>query len=79
MSKNLEIQYENKVYQVQAKGQGYTLRHAKITVCEAMDGSVTLLHKGLKLDYKRYEKGQAPAPLADEKTVNERVYLALKK
>ena len=33
-------------YQVYTRGGGYTLHKAAITVCEAFDGTVTLLYKG---------------------------------
>ncbi|MCH7534673.1 MAG: ISNCY family transposase [Bacteroidetes bacterium] len=38
LSKNLELSYNNVVYQIQVFGQGYTLRHAKILVCEDLSG-----------------------------------------
>ena len=46
LSKNLTCQFHNCEYQVQTQGAGYTLRKATITVCEAFDGTVTLLYKG---------------------------------
>ena len=70
LSKNLACQFHNRTYQVQTKGQGYALRKAAITVCEAFDGTVTLLYKGRPLRYHLLQKGASPAPLVDEKSVS---------
>jgi len=69
LSKNLSCQFKNREYQVQSKGGGYHLRHTRITVCEAFDGSVTLLHKGRSLLFKLLCEGELPTPIADEKSV----------
>ena len=60
-------------YQLQGYGNGYRLRGASITACEAFDGSVTLLHKGKALAYRRLQQGQRPIPIDDEKTLSARV------
>ena len=69
LSKNLTCQFKNREYQVQSKGGGYHLRHTSVTVCEAFDGSVTLLHKGRNLSFKLLCEGELPTPIADEKSV----------
>jgi hypothetical protein len=69
LSKNLTLQCHNRLYQVQNQGHGYRLRHTKVTVCEAFDGTVTLLHQGQALDYTCWTKGE-PSPLADDKEIN---------
>ena len=69
LSKNLTCQFNNRQYQVQPRGRGYTLRRAGITVCEAFDGTVTLLYKGRALRYRLLQQGELPTPLADEKSV----------
>jgi hypothetical protein len=73
LSKNLILQYRNTLYQVQAKGQGLSLRKATVTVCEAFDGTVTLLHRGKPLPYTTFRKGEPPKPVEDDKTLNQRV------
>jgi hypothetical protein len=40
-----------------------------VTICEAFDGTVILLHQGKVLDYTCWIKGEAP-PLADDKELN---------
>ena len=69
LSKNLSFQFRNCEYQIQPCGQGYTLHKAAITVCEALDGTVTLLYRGRVLPYRLLQEGEPPAPLADEKSV----------
>lgn len=51
LSKNLTLQCHSRLYQVQNQGNGYRLRHSQVTVCEAFDGTVTLLYQGQVLDY----------------------------
>lgn len=73
LSKSLSLQYNNAVYQISQGGQGYTLRGATVTVCERTDGEVTIIYKGGKLEFTRYQRGESvPAP-ADGKEVNQRV------
>jgi len=69
LSKNLTLQYKNREYQLTGQGQGYRLRGAQVTVCEAFDGSVTLLCKGRSLTYRLLSEGEPPIPLDDEKSV----------
>src|SRR5699024_1989919 len=69
LSKNLTLQYHNRLFQVLNQGAGYRLRHTQVTVCESFDGAVTLLHQGKALDYTCWVKGDPP-PLADDKEIN---------
>jgi transposase len=73
LSKNLSLQFHNVEYQLQNYGKGYRLRGATVTVCEAFDGSVTLLHKGHSLTYRKLQQGEAPVPIVDEKSVHAQV------
>jgi transposase len=70
LSKNLTCQFKNWEYQLLGQGQGYQLRKARITLCEAFDGTVTLLHQGRPLPYRLLAAGEPPAPLDDEKSVH---------
>ncbi len=69
LSKNLTLQYHNRLFQVLNQGAGYRLRHTQVTVCEGFDGTITLLHQGKPLDYTCWMRGDPP-PLADDKEVN---------
>ena len=58
---------------VRGYGRGYRLRGARITVCEAFDGTLTLLHQDKVLDYSILQEGERPIPLDDEKSVHHTV------
>ena len=73
LSRNLTFQFRNREYQLIGQGKGYRLRGDKVTVCEAFDGSVTLLHKGRSLAYRILQEGEPPIPLDDEKSLHQRV------
>ncbi len=71
LSKNLELSYKNVIYQVQVSGQGYRLRHTKITVCEGLNGIITLLYKGSTLPYKIQEKRTKSSEIVGSKEINQ--------
>lgn len=73
LSKQLTVQFKNREYQIQTKGQGYGLRGAVVTVCEPFDGPVTILRKGHALPWRLLAEGEPPIPVDDEKSVHERV------
>jgi len=73
LSKNLTFQFKNREYQLQGQGKGYRLRRTKVTLCEAFNGLVTILHKGHTLDYRILAQGEPPIPLNDEKTLRSTV------
>lgn len=79
LSKNLTVQFHNREYQIQAKGQGYGLRGASVTICEPFTGPVTILRQGRVLPWRLLAEGEAPIPLDDEKSVHERVERATNK
>lgn len=58
VQKNLTIQYKNRIFAINVPGKGYRLRQAKVTVCEAESGEITLLHNGQSLSYTVYDKKQ---------------------
>ena len=73
LSKNLTFQFKNREYQLQGQGKGYRLRGARVTLCEAFDGTVTVLHAGHTLDYRILATGEPPIPLDDEKSLHHSV------
>ena len=79
LSKNLTVQYHNREYQIQAKGRGYGLRGASVTICEPFSGPVTILRQGRALPWRLLAEGEVPIPLDDEKSVHERVEQATNK
>lgn len=73
LSKNLICQYKNTLYQIVATRRKYTLRNARVIVCERPTGDIAILYKGGELDYTTFKKGERPAPVEDEKSLNQRV------
>lgn len=79
LSKNLALQFKNRHYQLQGQGHGYRLRGARVTLCEAFDGPITLLHQGHVLPYLILAEGLPPIALDDEKSLHQTLDLAQKK
>jgi len=69
-SKNLELSFDNKIYQIQNEGKGRRLQQATITVCQTLDNKIYLLYKGKRLDYKIFECNQKRPCIVDEKLLN---------
>lgn len=78
LSKNLEFQFENKLYQIKTERPLYTMRNAPILVTKNTKGKVTVYYKEKKLDYKvlTREKRQT---VADSKDINHKVDTVIKK
>ena len=79
LSKNLICQYDNTQYQITSIGPGYTLRKAKVIVCELPAGEIVILRQGKEMPYSTYRKGERPSPVEDEKTLNQRVDVVQKR
>jgi hypothetical protein len=77
LSKNLSLQFKKVLYNVQVDGIGYALRGAKVTVCEAFNGDITLLRNGKALTYSTLRLGYVHEYIEDSKTVNLRVDSAI--
>lgn len=73
LSKNLEMSYRNVIYQIQAQGQGYGLRQARITVYEDLNGNVELMYKGRLLNYCRFVKAQRVGEVVTGKQLEETI------
>lgn len=57
VSKNLEIQYKNEIYQLTApKGVVLNLKHVKVTVITTMEDDLIFEYQGHTLGYKRYNE-----------------------
>ena len=65
LSKNLELSYNNIIYQIKSKGKGYRLRQSSITVCE----QVKLRYKNSLLDYVVFDKKNRPTQIIDAKSI----------
>ena len=70
LSKNLTVQFENVVYQIQTERPTYALRNALITVCADAKQSITLLYKGKSLPYNVFHKQTKQAEVVLAKDLN---------
>jgi len=70
ISKNLEISYDNVLYQIQTGTPSYAMRGANVIVCER-EGEITLLYKEKALPYKTLDKHNRPAPIQTRKEVQQ--------
>lgn len=67
LTKNLELSYHNMIYQIKTKTKGYRLRYAIVTVCEDLNGVVTLIHRGKILDYSCHIRAKHNPEIVDSK------------
>lgn len=56
VSKNLTVQFEKVVYQIQTERPSYALRNARVTICVNTQQQVTVLYKGNPLPYTIYHQ-----------------------
>lgn len=77
LSNNLEISYNNVIYQIQTQSKSYAMRKAKVTVCERNE-EVTVIYKGKQLNYTIFNKQNAPTKIVDSKQINKVINLKIK-
>lgn len=70
LSKNLTVQSNKVIYQIQSDRPDYTLRHAQVMVCENAQGEVTILYKNQPLPYTLYHQPTRQAEVVDTKTLD---------
>jgi len=74
LSKNLTVQSNKVVYQIQSDRPDYTLRNAQVTVCENAKGDVTILYNNKPLSYTIYHKPTRQAEVVDTKTLDRQIH-----
>jgi hypothetical protein len=70
LSKNLTVQFDHVIYQIQSNRPDYALRNAQVTVCENAQGEVTILYKNKPLSYTIYHKSPRQAEIVDSKSLD---------
>lgn len=70
LSKNLTLQYNRVIYQIQSNRPDYALRKAQVTLCENAKGDVTILYNNQPLAYSIYQKSPPQAEVVDFKTLD---------
>ena len=67
LSKNLELSYDNVIYQIKTNTKGYRLRHSMVTVCKDLNDIITLVCRGKILDYTCHERAKHNAAIVGAK------------
>jgi transposase len=75
LSKNLTVQFNRVIYQIQSDRPDYALRNAQVTVCENAQGEVTILYKNKPLPYTIFHKASQQAEVVDSKTLDRHIRL----
>lgn len=78
LSKNLELSYQNTIYQIKKKTASYSMRKASVTVCEHMDGKISILYKGHQLEFEVFDKNNQPVEIVSVKDINQKVNSIIK-
>lgn len=73
LSKNLTVQYNQVIYQIQSNRPGYALRNAQVTMCETAKGEVSVLYKDQPLTYTIFRKSLRQAEIVDTKTLDREI------
>ena len=73
ISKNLTVQFEKIVYQIQTERSTYTMRNAAVTVCMDSKQNVTLLYKGKSLSYNVFHKQVKQSEVVMAKDLNKTI------
>lgn len=70
ISKQLEVSYKNRLFQIEHAGKGYRLQNKKVMVCESLDGAIHLLLAGTALPFKEHTQAKKAPSVVDGKTLN---------
>lgn len=70
ISKNLTVQFEKVVYQIQTARPAYALRNASVTVCVNAQQQITILYKGKPLPYEIYHQQTRQSEVVTAKDVD---------
>jgi hypothetical protein len=70
LSKNLTVQYNHTLYQIQSDRPGYALRKASVTLCENAKGEVTILYNNQPLPFTIFHQSPRQAEVVDTKTLD---------
>ena len=79
VSKNLTVQFENVVYQIQTERPTYALRNAIITVCADAQHNITLLYNGKSLPYVIFHTQPKQSEVVLAKDLNQTIQKKLHK
>jgi hypothetical protein len=70
LSKNLTLQFQKTVYQIQTERPSYALRNAQVTVCRNAQDVITILYNGKSLPYTIYNQQVQQAEVVSAKQLD---------
>jgi hypothetical protein len=70
LSKNLTLQFQKTVYQIQTNRPTYALRNAQVTVCVNAQEEMTILYNGKALSYSIYKQQVKQAEIVSAKQLD---------
>ena len=70
LSKNLTLQFQKTVYQIQTPRPAYALRNAHVTVCVNDQDKITILYNGQALPYTIYNQQAQQAEIVSAKQLD---------
>ncbi len=71
VSKNLTLQFQKVVYQIQTDRPTYALRNARVTVCVNAQQEITILYNGKTLPYTIYHRQAKQAEIVSAKQLDQ--------
>lgn len=71
LSKNLTLQFNKVIYQIQTNRPSYALRNAQVTVCENPQGEIIILYKNKPLEYTLFQQPPRQAEVVTSKTLDQ--------
>ena len=71
LSKNLTLQFQKVVYQIQTDRPTYALRNAQVTVCVNPQEEITILYNGKALPYSIYKQQAKQAEVVSTKQLDQ--------
>jgi transposase len=71
LSKNLTLQFNKIVYQIQTERPSYAMRNAAVTVCLDDQGNITILYKGKSLNYTVFHMQAKQSEVVQSKQIDQ--------
>jgi len=73
ITKNLTVQFETVVYQIQTERPTYALRHATVTVCKDAHRNIAILYKGKSLPFTVFHKQAKQSQVVSTKNLGKAI------
>jgi transposase len=73
LSKNLTLQFNKVIYQIQTNRPTYALRNAQVTVCENPQREIIILYKNQPLEFSLFQPPPRQAEVVTSKTLDQQL------